>query len=383
MKSVAMFLAVAIGAVLTAVSPAADFDGDGTQDIGIFRPSSGLWAVRLVTRLYFGGSADAPVPGDYNGDRRDEIAIFRRGSGLWAVRGLTRAYFGSSSDIPLGPGWLPHDHVGEVWSANIAWSNGAFKVLNYSNGPSVWGWNGGGGNGLRGYATGAGIGVYGESQDNTGIMGRSTTGDGVSASGCDDGLFASRKGDLMLDGSYGDIYTPGFLRLWSDQDVYVTLDANDDGFNSFVIYNGSGTPVVNFNENGDFTAAGTKSAIVETADYGRRLLYALESPEVWLEDIGTAVLADGEAAVAFEPVFAQTINREAPYHVFVTPLSPEPVILFITSKTSDGFTVRGITPDNRAASCSFDYRVVARRLGYEEVRLEPSAGVALARVDHR
>ncbi|MBL7199866.1 MAG: hypothetical protein ISS56_06945 [Anaerolineae bacterium] len=73
----------------------------------------------------------------------------------------------------------PHDHVGEVWQGSVPWSSGALKVLNYSNGPSIWGWNGGNGNGLRGYATGTGLGVYGESQNSAGVVGRSTSGRGV------------------------------------------------------------------------------------------------------------------------------------------------------------------------------------------------------------
>ena len=39
--------------------------------------------------------------------------------------------------------------------------------------------NGGNGNGVRGYATGAGLGVYGESQNSAGVVGRSTSGKGV------------------------------------------------------------------------------------------------------------------------------------------------------------------------------------------------------------
>ncbi len=87
---------------------AVDFDGDGISDIGIFRESSGLWAIRGQTRSYFGGSGDEPVPADYDGDSTTEIAIFRESSGLWAVRGVTRAYFGSSSDQPL-----PKDYDGD------------------------------------------------------------------------------------------------------------------------------------------------------------------------------------------------------------------------------------------------------------------------------
>jgi len=78
-----------------------DYNGDGTADIALFRGAAGLWAVRGVTRVYFGGSSDSPVAGDYNGDGNCDIGIFRGSSGLWAVRGVTRSYFGADSDIPV------------------------------------------------------------------------------------------------------------------------------------------------------------------------------------------------------------------------------------------------------------------------------------------
>ncbi len=78
-----------------------DFNGDGTSDIAIFRPTTGLWAVRQVTRAYFGTSSDIPVPGDYSGDGTGSIAIFRPATGLWAARGVTRTYFGTSSDTAV------------------------------------------------------------------------------------------------------------------------------------------------------------------------------------------------------------------------------------------------------------------------------------------
>ncbi len=75
-----------------------DYDGDGSSEIAIFRPSSGLWAVRGITRAYFGRDSDIPVSGDYRGGGTTDMGVFRPGAGLWAVRGLTRAYFGGSSD---------------------------------------------------------------------------------------------------------------------------------------------------------------------------------------------------------------------------------------------------------------------------------------------
>ncbi|MFH1038096.1 MAG: C1 family peptidase [PVC group bacterium] len=84
-----------------------DYDGDGTSDLAVFRRSSGLWAIKGVTRTYFGGSGDTPVSGDFNGDGLSDIAVFRAATGLWAVRGVSRTYFGRAGDIPV-----PGDYSG-------------------------------------------------------------------------------------------------------------------------------------------------------------------------------------------------------------------------------------------------------------------------------
>ena len=84
-----------------------DYNGDGNDDIAIFRPSSGLWSIRGITRVYWGTSGDIPVPGDYDGNGTTSIAIFRPSSGLWAIPGYNRFYYGSSSDTPV-----PGDYTG-------------------------------------------------------------------------------------------------------------------------------------------------------------------------------------------------------------------------------------------------------------------------------
>jgi len=93
-----------IGLIATGTLTAADFDGDSRDDIAIFRPTTGMWAVRGVTRVYFGGSTDDPAAGDYNGDGIADIGIFRADAGLWAIQGVTRVYFGGSSDEPVSGG---------------------------------------------------------------------------------------------------------------------------------------------------------------------------------------------------------------------------------------------------------------------------------------
>jgi hypothetical protein len=111
--------------------------------------------------------------------------------------------------------------------------------------------------------------------------------------------------------------------------------------------------------NGDFTATGTKSAVVDTRDYGWRNLYAMESPQNWFEDFSQAMLVDGEATVSIDPIFAQTVNLDEPYHVFLTPRGD--CGLYIAAQTSKSFTVHALN----AATCNitFDYRIIAPPVG--------------------
>lgn len=107
-----------------------DYNGNGTTDISIFRPSSGLWAVRNITRVYFGNQTDLPVSGDYNGDGTTEIGIFRPPDGLWKIRNITRVYFGTSGDISV-----PADYGGSLYADDIAIfrpSNGLWVVRGYT-----------------------------------------------------------------------------------------------------------------------------------------------------------------------------------------------------------------------------------------------------------
>jgi hypothetical protein len=90
-----------------------DYDGDGTTDIGIFRPASGLWALRDISRIYFGALTDEPIQGDYSGDGTWDVGVYRSTSGLWAIRGFSWFYFGGSSDDPV-PGYYNSDRTRDV-----------------------------------------------------------------------------------------------------------------------------------------------------------------------------------------------------------------------------------------------------------------------------
>ena len=81
----------------------ANFDGNPSSAarFALFRESSGLWAIRNLTRVYLGTVDDRPVPGNYGGNRAADITVFRESTGLWAVRNFTRTYFGTIGDLPV------------------------------------------------------------------------------------------------------------------------------------------------------------------------------------------------------------------------------------------------------------------------------------------
>ncbi len=118
---------------------------------------------------------------------------------------------------------------------------------------------------------------------------------------------------------------------------------------------------------GDFFCTGSKSAVV-TVDGGSRevALYAVESPENWFEDYGSGQLSGGSAHIDLEPTFAQAVNTDFDYHVFLTPRG-ECEGLYVTDLTPSGFEVREL--HHGSSSVAFDYRIIAKRKNYENVRL--------------
>ncbi|MCX6348217.1 MAG: hypothetical protein NTV79_01765, partial [Candidatus Aureabacteria bacterium] len=112
-----------------------DYDGDGRSEIAVFRPPTGLWAVRELGRTHFGRAGDIPVSGDYDGDGIAEVSVFRPSAGLWAIKEVTRLYFGGSNDLPV-----PADYDGDgccdvavMGKTNPRWEIRGITSVNFGN----------------------------------------------------------------------------------------------------------------------------------------------------------------------------------------------------------------------------------------------------------
>ncbi len=117
---------------------------------------------------------------------------------------------------------------------------------------------------------------------------------------------------------------------------------------------------------GTLGSSGPIMSLAPTRDYGDREVYGVQSTGNWFEDFGTRRLNGKEATVTVDPIFAQTVNLDEAYHVFLTPLGDAG--LYVAEKAADHFKVRARGRDG--VDISFDYRIVARRRGHERKRLE-------------
>jgi hypothetical protein len=150
---------------------------------------------------------------------------------------------------------------------------------------------------------------------------------------------------------------------------YINLYLDDDGDNAsehFYVYGNPVTEYCRFSgAAGTWYCTGTKGSVIDV-NGENRVTYAMESPEVISEDFGSGQLVDGKATVTIDALFAATVDLSE-YHVFVTPLG-DCNGLYVSNKTATGFEVHEL--GGGTVNVEFDYRIVANRLGYEDVRME-------------
>ncbi len=103
----------------------ADYDGDGRTDLAVFRvlPSGATWEIKRssdggTTSAQFGAANDIPARGDFDGDGRSDIAVFRPSNGTWYIQtsgnwSYNVTQFGASGDVPL-PGDMDGDGKDDI-----------------------------------------------------------------------------------------------------------------------------------------------------------------------------------------------------------------------------------------------------------------------------
>ena len=383
---------------------------NGVSGTSASTSGSGVAGNAIATSGYTNGVYGSVVSSNGIG-----IAGYNNASfGGTGVRGVATATSGSPTGVYGQINGTSGAGVSGVATGTSGYNNGVYGQTASTSGAGVNGnaiATSGTTSGVAGQtASPDGIGVYGVAEASTGGIGAAGTigvrGDAYATTGNAWGLFGTTGTTGTGAGVFGSAYASagngegvggetdspggigvrGYASAASGSPVGVVGFVESPGAvaGQFVAHGGSGLILQglsgsnfaqvftvdasgNLDISGNLTVAGSKSARVEMQDGREVALYAVESPENWFEDFGTAQLQGGAAAIRLEPGFLQTVDTAAGYHVFLTP-NGDCRGLYVASKTPAGFEVRELGGGN--ASIAFDYRIVAHRRGFENVRLQ-------------
>lgn len=243
--------------------------------------------------------------------------------------------------------------------SNFSYAAGAFENSNFSETIGLWGYS----------ASGIGIGTYSEA------VGASTEGktNGYIES-ASVGVWADTTGDGTTEfGGIGVLSTVdmGYSIIGlSNSDLPTSFFENDDTFefaDTLETYGGSFGGECDIDVQGDLSCSGSITPVAGVDGGFRKVaLNTISSPESWFEDAGSAQLSNGKAVVNIEPVFGQTVNTGMEYHVFLTPKG-DCQGLYVSNETPQGFEVHELR--GGTSSIAFDYRIMAKRKGFEKLRL--------------
>lgn len=108
---------------------------------------------------------------------------------------------------------------------------------------------------------------------------------------------------------------------------------------------------------------GSKHRVVRTQDYGERLLCCYETPSPMFGDVGAAQTDEtGKCLIFIDEKFAQTIDLEYLYDVFLTKYGPGDC--YVSERTPSYFVVKG------TKNLKFAWEVKTIQRDYENLRLE-------------
>lgn len=94
--------------------------------------------------------------------------------------------------------------------------------------------------------------------------------------------------------------------------------------------------------------------------------YATKTTQSNVEDSGTAQLVGGAAVVRLDPAYAQSLDMQTPYRVFLTP-DADSHGLYVAQKNATAFIVREMQGGH--GTLSFDYRILGTAAGHAADRM--------------
>jgi hypothetical protein len=312
--------------------------------------------------------------------------LFQSGTGATAEVGINTTTPASTLDVKGTVTATSFSGAGAVMTGTNV--DGVLQVTNTNTsgfGPAIFGTaNSSGAYGVTGIVsatTGTTAGVRGETNSTSGYGVLGTSPDvgvygnatGQSVTGGTYGILSGVWGDTGTSGEYGVLGTADDAAAGSfinnSSSGYAALTAQNlsttGGNNVFITY-GVGNNGCEIGNLGNLSCSGTITAHVSGAGPRQVSVYAMQSAENWFEDAGSGQLTNGSASISLDPAFAQTVNTGVEYHVFLTP-NGDCKGLYVSQKSANSFEVHEL--GGGASSIAFDYRIMAKRAGYENVRL--------------
>ena len=108
---------------------------------------------------------------------------------------------------------------------------------------------------------------------------------------------------------------------------------------------------------------GSKHRVVQTQDYGERLLCCYETPSPMFGDVGAAQIDEtGKCLIFIDEKFAQTVDLEYLYDVFLTKYGPGDC--YVSERTASYFIIEG------TKNLKFAWEIKTIQRDYENLRLE-------------
>jgi hypothetical protein len=359
---------------------------------GVFGQSNSLAGAGVA------GAGPSQGGAGVEGTTTNGVAIFGADSG---ANGASTGVWGVSTST-IG--------VGVVGQANAGTGSSNYGVLGQSDNVAVYGQAAGGSS--TGAANGFDAGVWGDASNGsfTGVLGTADNyyagsfinnsslfypalyalansatvdaaiavmGEGV----CCSGVSADFSGDAGVWGDSGgaaggsagivgtaDDNSAGDFLNNSHSSSTIYLENSAGGSTGAVIATHTASGDCLIGAAGDVACSGKVTSVVETEGGAHKVsLYAMQSPENWFEDAGSAQLSNGSVRVEVEPAFAQTVNTGVDYHVFLTP-NGDCKGLYVSQKTATSFEVHEL--GGGRSSIAFDYRIMAKRSGSENIRMQ-------------